>query len=432
MALDPQLLEILACPEDKGPLLLLRRRGRLYNPRLHRRYVIREASRSCSSTRPRPSTTPEHARLMAKVDADGLALTVTPSESAVTVPERSTRSGCGASRSAWPSSWTAAWPSRRRHRRSPVRRRPRPRRRARHGRQRHRRRRAWRRWPSRRPGPGRRREGLRAARLRRSRHAGARACRARAAPRRPWRRPPRRWHAGAPVVAVSAGGAAGRPGRTLGRRRPSRWPATSRCPGRRSARVGAAARGARGGRAVRRVPGSRRRTPWHQLRRRATARPRGRRTWPRSWPAGSGGPARSSTAAARRARWRPRAGRASSTRTPRRRRSPTCVPELVPQRAAGWGQHGDVTRQVLTLIQLRHDFEHPQVARRFELMDEQMLEVVSDICVVEAEGTGRWPSFRPGPVGDLMSLHLAEEAGVDPAPFPRSRARRRACTPDER
>ena len=32
MALDPQLLEILACPEDKGPLLLLRGRGRALQP----------------------------------------------------------------------------------------------------------------------------------------------------------------------------------------------------------------------------------------------------------------------------------------------------------------------------------------------------------------------------------------------------------------
>ena len=42
MALDPQLLEILACPEDKGPLLYFPDEDTLYNPRLHRRYVIRD------------------------------------------------------------------------------------------------------------------------------------------------------------------------------------------------------------------------------------------------------------------------------------------------------------------------------------------------------------------------------------------------------
>ena len=40
MALDPQLLEILACPEDKGPLLYFADEDALYNPRLQRRYAV--------------------------------------------------------------------------------------------------------------------------------------------------------------------------------------------------------------------------------------------------------------------------------------------------------------------------------------------------------------------------------------------------------
>lgn len=40
MSLDPQLLEILACPEDKGPLLYFEDEAFLYNPRLTRRYRI--------------------------------------------------------------------------------------------------------------------------------------------------------------------------------------------------------------------------------------------------------------------------------------------------------------------------------------------------------------------------------------------------------
>lgn len=42
MALDPQLLEILACPDDKGPLFYFEQEGWLYNPRLHRRYRIED------------------------------------------------------------------------------------------------------------------------------------------------------------------------------------------------------------------------------------------------------------------------------------------------------------------------------------------------------------------------------------------------------
>ena len=36
MALDPLLLEVLACPEDKGPLLYFADEDLLYNPRLRR------------------------------------------------------------------------------------------------------------------------------------------------------------------------------------------------------------------------------------------------------------------------------------------------------------------------------------------------------------------------------------------------------------
>jgi len=42
MARDRRLLEILACPEDKGPLLYFADEDTLYNPRLKRRYAIRE------------------------------------------------------------------------------------------------------------------------------------------------------------------------------------------------------------------------------------------------------------------------------------------------------------------------------------------------------------------------------------------------------
>ena len=42
MTLDPKLLEILACPQDKGPLLYFADEQSLYNPRLHRRYRVLE------------------------------------------------------------------------------------------------------------------------------------------------------------------------------------------------------------------------------------------------------------------------------------------------------------------------------------------------------------------------------------------------------
>ena len=42
MTLDPALLRILACPEDKGPLYYFADEAVLYNPRLQRTYEIRD------------------------------------------------------------------------------------------------------------------------------------------------------------------------------------------------------------------------------------------------------------------------------------------------------------------------------------------------------------------------------------------------------
>jgi len=72
MALDPQLLDILACPEDKGPLLYFEDEETLYNPRLKRRYLIREDIPIMLIDEAETVDDAEHARLMAKVDADGI------------------------------------------------------------------------------------------------------------------------------------------------------------------------------------------------------------------------------------------------------------------------------------------------------------------------------------------------------------------------
>ena len=40
MALDRRLLDILVCPEDKGPLVYREADGLLYNPRLRRIYRV--------------------------------------------------------------------------------------------------------------------------------------------------------------------------------------------------------------------------------------------------------------------------------------------------------------------------------------------------------------------------------------------------------
>ena len=75
MALDPKLLEILACPEDKGPLLYFEDESSLYNPRLHKRYEVRDDIPIMLVDEAVDVDDAEHARLMAKADADGVAPT---------------------------------------------------------------------------------------------------------------------------------------------------------------------------------------------------------------------------------------------------------------------------------------------------------------------------------------------------------------------
>lgn len=94
-------------------------------------------------------------------------------------------------------------------------------------------------------------------------------------------------------------------------------------------------------------------------------------------------------------------------------------PELCHNEVCGWGQHGDVTRQLLTLVQLRHDGEHPQVSRRFELVAEVMREVMADVIEVRAQGEGDLAQlFDLILTGDLVSWWLAVGEGVDPGPVP--------------
>lgn len=78
MALDPKLLEILACPEDKGPLLYFVDEDTLYNPRLKRRYSIRDDIPIMLIDEAETVGEDEHQRLVAKADADGISLTFDP------------------------------------------------------------------------------------------------------------------------------------------------------------------------------------------------------------------------------------------------------------------------------------------------------------------------------------------------------------------
>jgi uncharacterized protein YbaR (Trm112 family) len=72
VALDPKLLEILACPEDKGPLLYFADESSLYNPRLKRRYAVRDDIPIMLIDEAESVDDAEHQRLLAKAEADGV------------------------------------------------------------------------------------------------------------------------------------------------------------------------------------------------------------------------------------------------------------------------------------------------------------------------------------------------------------------------
>jgi uncharacterized protein YbaR (Trm112 family) len=72
MALDPLLLEILACPQDKGPLLYFPDEEALYNPRLRRRYSIKDDIPDMLIDDAESVSEAEHERLVNKAEAEGI------------------------------------------------------------------------------------------------------------------------------------------------------------------------------------------------------------------------------------------------------------------------------------------------------------------------------------------------------------------------
>jgi uncharacterized protein YbaR (Trm112 family) len=75
MSLDPRLLSVLACPQDKGPLYYLGDAEGLYNPRLRRRYIVRDGIPVMLIDEAVAVTDAEHDAIMARVGSEGLAPT---------------------------------------------------------------------------------------------------------------------------------------------------------------------------------------------------------------------------------------------------------------------------------------------------------------------------------------------------------------------
>lgn len=95
------------------------------------------------------------------------------------------------------------------------------------------------------------------------------------------------------------------------------------------------------------------------------------------------------------------------------------LPGLAYDELAGWGQGGDITRQTMTLVFLRHHGETPTVLALFEGVRAATEEVMADVLDVWVESRDDLGLlFELALLGDLVSLELAAREGVDPGPAP--------------
>ena len=93
-------------------------------------------------------------------------------------------------------------------------------------------------------------------------------------------------------------------------------------------------------------------------------------------------------------------------------------PELDHNEVCGWGQHGDVTRQLVTLVSLRHGFEHARLSERIDRTTDLIDEAVLQVIEVTAEGEGRLAELMDLMyLGDWVSCYLALDNDVDPGPI---------------
>ncbi len=95
------------------------------------------------------------------------------------------------------------------------------------------------------------------------------------------------------------------------------------------------------------------------------------------------------------------------------------VPSLTYDELAGWGQSGDVTRQTMSLVFLRHEGEPALAGPLFGAVRAATDEIMANLFDVHAEGDDDLCRFFDLALfGELVSLHLAGREGVDPGPAP--------------
>ncbi len=91
------------------------------------------------------------------------------------------------------------------------------------------------------------------------------------------------------------------------------------------------------------------------------------------------------------------------------------IPELDHNEIVGWDADPDLSRRRVGIVALRDRGEHPQVARRFEITRRLCTNRVGWVGEVWSQGSSSLARcLSLVAVGDLVSLGVAERAGVDP------------------
>jgi glucose/mannose-6-phosphate isomerase len=93
-------------------------------------------------------------------------------------------------------------------------------------------------------------------------------------------------------------------------------------------------------------------------------------------------------------------------------------PELCHNEVCGWAESSKEIAGLMSLVMLRHDSEHPQVGRRFEIVADLVRPWVANVVEVRAQGEGELAQLLDlAYFGDYVSLWMAADAGVDPGPI---------------
>jgi glucose/mannose-6-phosphate isomerase len=92
-------------------------------------------------------------------------------------------------------------------------------------------------------------------------------------------------------------------------------------------------------------------------------------------------------------------------------------PELCHNEICGWAEGSKEIGALMSLVMLRHDSEHPQISRRFEITADLVRRWVASVVEIRAQGEGDLAQLLDLIYfGDYVSLWLAADAGVDPGP----------------